>query len=312
MSRRNGILFLTLVTLLWGVSFCLTKALHSRGESTFAFTAGALALRLALAGVVIWAWAIWRGGRRFPTRDEWVQGLWIGTFAGLGLLFQAEGINHTHASTAAFLTQAATVFVPIWVFVRTRQRPDRLLFVALAFVLLGLGILSGFNPLAFRVGYGEAAVLVSAAFFAGMILTIESHRHAHNDKRVVAALFMIVAAGWSGLSAWPLGARWEEFTVLFQPEAMVVFLILALLCTGLSFLWMTEYQPAISSTEAGVLYCLEPVWASLFSLFLPHILAGALGIQYANEQVTLAMVAGGSAVLIGSVLLAVRPAPTLT
>jgi hypothetical protein len=66
---------------------------------------------------------------------------------------------------------------------------------------------------------------------------------------------------------------------------------------------MNRWQPEVSATEAGLIYATEPVFASIFALFLPAWIAGLTGINYANETITSHLLWGGGLVLLATVLL---------
>ncbi|MCZ7634738.1 MAG: hypothetical protein M5U12_00885 [Verrucomicrobia bacterium] len=51
----------------------------------------------------------------------------------------------------------------------------------------------------------------------------------------------------------------------------------------------------MSATQAGLIYCAEPVFTSLLVLFLPAGLARLAGVPYENELVTGRLVVGGGA-----------------
>jgi photosystem II stability/assembly factor-like uncharacterized protein len=55
-----------------------------------------------------------------------------------------------------------------------------------------------------------------------------------------------------------------------------------------------RWQPSVDATTAGIVYCTEPLFATLFALFLPAILARFHGITYANEIATTHLLIGGS------------------
>jgi hypothetical protein len=66
---------------------------------------------------------------------------------------------------------------------------------------------------------------------------------------------------------------------------------------------MNRYQPALSASEAGIVYGVEPLCASLLALFLPSFFATLAGIHYANERLTGRLLVGGGLVIVANVLL---------
>jgi drug/metabolite transporter (DMT)-like permease len=74
-------------------------------------------------------------------------------------------------------------------------------------------------------------------------------------------------------------------------------------CTTIAFSLMNRYQPDVGASEAGVIYGAEPVFASLFALFLPGFFADLAHVIYANEQLTGRLLVGGGLVITANVLL---------
>jgi drug/metabolite transporter (DMT)-like permease len=70
---------------------------------------------------------------------------------------------------------------------------------------------------------------------------------------------------------------------------------------------MTHWQPRVTSTQAGLIYATEPVFASAWALFLPGWYSGFVGIRYANEHLSWQLFAGGGLILVANLLLIARP-----
>jgi len=56
-----------------------------------------------------------------------------------------------------------------------------------------------------------------------------------------------------------------------SPPACGFLAILVFFCTLISYTMMNRWQKFVTATEAGLIYSIEPVIASLLSLFLPAI-----------------------------------------
>jgi hypothetical protein len=79
--------------------------------------------------------------------------------------------------------------------------------------------------------------------------------------------------------------------------------VLIFLCTMIAFVLMNHWQPYLPAPEAAVIYAAEPVFASLFALFLPAWLSKLIGLSYANEQLTLSLLVGGGLITFANVLI---------
>jgi hypothetical protein len=66
---------------------------------------------------------------------------------------------------------------------------------------------------------------------------------------------------------------------------------------------MNRWQRLLPATEAGLIYTTEPVFASLFALFMPLWLSALLPIHYSNEQATENLLLGGGLITAANVLI---------
>jgi drug/metabolite transporter (DMT)-like permease len=82
---------------------------------------------------------------------------------------------------------------------------------------------------------------------------------------------------------------------------------LALFCTIGAYSLMNHWQPRITATEAGLIYCIEPIFGSVFALFLPGLFSILAGIAYPNELLTPTLLIGGGLITIANVILQLRP-----
>jgi drug/metabolite transporter (DMT)-like permease len=89
--------------------------------------------------------------------------------------------------------------------------------------------------------------------------------------------------------------------------AWVALGVLIVFSTLGGYLLMNRWQPAVSATEAGLVYCAEPVFASLLALFLPACYSRLAGIDYANERVSSTLLIGGGLITLANALIQLQP-----
>jgi drug/metabolite transporter (DMT)-like permease len=298
----------------WGLSFPVIKAIVLLHENLLP-TAGSwfstvytVAPRFALAVVLMLLLRprdCWRA-----TFAEWKQGVIIGAFAAAGMLFQNDGLQFTAASTSAFLTQFYAILIPVWVAIRARHNPGALVWTCCVLVLAGVAILGQFDWRELRFGRGEWETLLASLFFMGQILTLGRRDFAANrPDRITFVTFVTQAAVFWTLvpvTAPSIEAVWIPWTSL---PWVTLTLVLTVLCTYGSYSLMNAWQPKISATEAGLIYCIEPIFGSLMALFLPGIFSVWAGIAYANESATWTLVAGGTLITLANALLQLKPVP---
>ncbi len=296
-------------TLFWGLSFPLMRSLVlAQAEQAPEIPTGIvacadIAMRFGLASLIL---LVLCGRCAFVvTRREWLQATGLALLAGVGLFLQTLGLAWTDASVAAFLTQLYTLFVPVIVAIRDKRLPGYRVYVACLFVLAGAALLSPNLLKHFQLGAGEIAILLSTVFLAGQIVWVERPIFAENRALVVtmlmfAMLGLMFAAGYAGQ-----GGSGEMAVRLFAtPSIWLLSMGLLFLCTLFTFLIMNTWQRWVSATEAGIIYCIEPVVAAILSGFMPAWVSSWAGINYPNEALTWNLFIGG-AMIIGATVLVV-------
>jgi drug/metabolite transporter (DMT)-like permease len=316
-QHRQAIWMLLLANGLWGVSFPLIKSLallHERlvpGSSTWFITATTLLPRFAIGGLIL---GVLCGGRmRGLTRSEWRQGIGLGLFALAGMTFQIDGLQSTSASTSAFLTQLYAIMIPMYLALQARRLPPWTVGVSCALVLAGVAVLARLDWRDLRLGRGELETLVGSVFFMGQILWLERREFAGNRALPVTVIMFGVLALLAGLMAVGLAPPGVNMLGLWTSGPWVgLTLLLTVLCTLGSFTIMNVWQPRMTATEAGLLYCSEPVFTSVMALFLPAWFAAWAAIHYANETMGGNLLVGGGLITAANILIQLRPLPDAT
>jgi len=309
--RRQALQILLLCTFFWALSFPVMKALAlaqqrilPAGGSWF-FSSLCVMTRFLIAGILLLL--VSPAKVKTASRREWEQGIWLAFFASAGICLQMDGLAYVSASTSAFLTQLYCVLVPLWVAVTRRQFPTVKILFCSGLVLAGMGWLVHLNIFALRLGRGEVETLASSVMFAAQILCLDSPRYAGNRPACFTTIMLLAM----GLFAVPLvvatapGAA-ECIQVYRSVPVGGMLAMLVLVCSLGPFLLMNRWQRVVTATEAGLVYCAEPVVVSLLALFLPGWLSHAAGVDYANEHVTVRLLLGGGLITAANVLLQSR------
>ncbi len=298
-SRRRAVLALVSACLAWGLGFPLLKALTSRAEllapgiDSWFVSSFVIALRFSIAGLVLCVLQ-----PVLPSRRELQQGLALGVCTGIGMVLQADGLAYTHASTSAFLTQGYVLLLPGIAALSTRRWPPMRVLLCAALAVLGLGILSGFEPRTLSLGRGEAETLGAALCFTVQILLLDHKGFAESRTAPVTnVMFFAIAAVSAPLALGTFRERGDAFAVVATAPSLVLFLALLVLPTLLSFVLMNRFQRVVTASEAGIIYGMEPVFASLFALALPAWLSSFAGIAYENEVLGARLLLGGGLVV---------------
>lgn len=312
--RKRAIFMLLLATFYWGVSFPLTKSIMALnramlpGAGTWYISTLAVAPRFMLAALLMLAFR--RRGERPSTRLEINQGFVIGAFNAAGAFLQADGLQYTDASTSAFLTQFTAILIPGWLALRRRRSPGPIIWIGCVLVLAGVAILGHFNWRTLRFGRGEWETLLCSLFFMAQILWLERPEFSGNRPGpVTLAMFSAQATLFVALAAVTTPSLRALAVPWGSPAWLGFTLVLTVVCTVGAFSIMNRWQPRITSTEAGLIYCIEPLFASIFALFLPGIFSVWAAIDYPDERATWALVIGGGLITAANVLVQTAPPP---
>jgi len=228
-----------------------------------------------------------------PDRRAWLAGTCVGLCMWSGLALQLLGLALTSPAMSAFFTSLASFFAPmILLFMGVRQ--NRLLWIGLAVAMVGgVVMVEG----GWKFGPGEALTVLSAVFFATQVVVLDrmggelvAHRLTlafFTVNTLASALSLAVLVIWRGNGAEFIG--WLS-AMLGQPTVLFDLLLLLVFPTLIGFGWMNRYQPLVGAGRAALIYLLEPVFATAFS------------VAYQHEGLTWHLVTGGLLVLGGNLL----------
>jgi drug/metabolite transporter (DMT)-like permease len=174
-----------------------------------------------------------------------------------------------------------------------RERLVPLVLAGLIVGLVGCAVLvEGWN-----LGKGEALTLIASLLFTGQVLLLDQLGGRFEPSQLNAgflaasAVFgvvgtLLLAAVGPGLGTW---AAWTT-AMLAHPRILEAVICLTVFPTVLAFYWMNTYQPLVPPSRAALIYLLEPVFSSIFSVW------------WGYDRLTVVLMAGGALILAGNLL----------
>jgi len=321
------------MTAIWGTSFPMMKSLNLQIDQHFgesvqiasigfrtAAAAWMIALRFSFALILFLICFPRTTGRvRWPHIGA---GAAIGFMFAVGLVLQVIGLATIPASRSGFLTSLTVVFVPMLSTILRWRLPNATVLGAGAIAMVGVSVLTGLVNLEGggvviaddALGgwtFGDSLTIFGAVFFAFQIVLVDWFGKKYESTEFTPSMFATTA-----MFAWILLyvlqfvgpedgdslaiGRWVQLGL--KPTFWGLVVVLAVFPTMVAFVLMNKYQPAISAVQAGVIYTLEPVFASAFAMFLPAILSTLCMVSYSNESFTMPLIVGGSLVAAANVL----------
>lgn len=277
---------LIMVTLIWGVTFAITKE-----GVTYIDPLLYLAIRFGLAYILLRATNFFLD-RRSYTRREIIIGAGAAFFQFTGFAAQTYALQYTTASKAAFITGLSVVLVPLLSILVLREKPHRLAILGAFVAFLGMATLSIEPGIVGWVGFGDLLALACAFAFAGHILFI-----GHYAREISPLPFSAIQVGIVALFCAVVGLLRSPLPNIQVIPASVWWglLYLALLATMVTSLLQTWAQRHTTSTRAAVIFTLEPVFAAIFAFIL-------LG-----EAITTRTLTGGGFIIAGILLAELGP-----
>ena len=319
---RRAVWVLSFCCLCWGFSFPVAQfGLRAFESHMPAGTADTLIAKLGVNATFNgWRFALTAlfyglltfSSQRGFTRDEVKGGVLIGGFFSLGIFVQLAGLRYTLPSISSFLTALVVVFAPLAQALaslgRTQgRRPvGAWTWLAVCIALLGITILSQPDPCSMACNtvtsappfpyMGEGLTILGSLFFTAQLLALDHYGRQADPARLTWIMFAVTAVLstlmgvilsrgeiYSSRVILPL---LNDHTLQWTISSMVVF------SSVVAVHLMIKHQPRLSPATASVIYCLEPVFATLFSL------------AFQTETITAFTGLGGAMILLAVLIVA--------
>ncbi len=254
-ERNKALIYLSLATVVWGSTFVILKLLLPR-ISPLVLVGSRFALAAIVAGVVL------------KLRGEEINRAMLrrGTVLGLvlmgGYIFQTVGLQYTGAGKSGFITTLYLVFVPMFSWPLSKQRPKWRIFVAIAISLGGVWLLAdpegALNP-------GDLITALSAVCFGAQLALIDHFMAKEGSVDassgsvlgITVVQLVVVAVG-----AFALAPILEVPRFTFDLVSIGGLLYLAVVATVFVWLWQMKWQPVLGAEKASLLYVGEAIVAA--------------------------------------------------
>jgi drug/metabolite transporter (DMT)-like permease len=298
-SSHHAALMLVAVTIGWGLGFPLVKnwqeasAQCPGGVVLASMTVIALRMLLALAILAAFQPGLfWK-----PSRRARRAGLLLGSMFFLGFGLQVVGAADTSPALSAFFTSVSSAIVPVLTFVCFRVSAPRLTLIGLGVGIAGVLVLGMKDQGSWSIGWGDGLTLLAAVVFGVQIVVLDrlgrTVEPSHLTVPCLAMAGVLALGGACSIAAWDYGiGSWLSWTgtMLQDPGVLRDLVLMTVFSSVLAFHWMNVYQPRVAASRAALIYLLEPVFASLFSLLWQH------------DRLTYFLVIGGGLILAGNLL----------
>ena len=262
---------LVFVNVIFGATFVVVKdAMTHLAPVRF------LALRFLIGGGLLLAIALLRERPALARGGAWRDGAILGAVLFVSYATQTAGLVFTTPAVSAFLTSLSVVLVPVLAVVFLRERVSGGAWLGVACAAIGLVALTAPVGGLHGLGPGEALTLATAVGFGShFVLTT---RFAGRTPPLTLAAIQLAVCGALSIGLIGLdhvleraGATAAPASALFAPLPAIAWIEAAGMgvgATALAFFIQTWAQRRLSATRTGVIFALEPVFATIFSFAL--------------------------------------------
>jgi drug/metabolite transporter (DMT)-like permease len=285
-SRPLAVFCLLLTTAIWGLAFVAQKfATFSMGPLTF------IAVRYLLGGLCVlplarWEWRHEQSG--FAGRERLVL-LGLISVLFLGSWWQQAGLTNLSVTSTGFLTGLYVLFVPVILFLVSRQTPHPIVWLAAPLALAGIYFLSGGLS---QIGRDDLLVIGCAVCWACQILLLG---HLAQVTRLPVNISATTFIG-AGLLAAVGALLFETPTLAGIARGWIAVVYSAVFSTAIAFSLQAIGQRYVPSANAAIILSAESLFAAL---------GGAL---FLGERLSLRGYFGAGMIFVAIVLVEAVPA----
>lgn len=258
-----GIISLVAAALLWGGEYVVAKDVLDTIAPNWTNV-----IRDGLTSVM--ALIIWRREFRGASVGDWKRGAICGILFGLGGALQTMGLELINTGVNAFISAAYVVIVPFLVWIIEKSRPAGKVFLSAAIAMAGVTIMSitGIAGGELAMGKGEMLSLLSAFCYAGAIVTADYFTR-KTSVALITGMQFIFAFAVALVMALALGEPLPSADMVSTP-IVIEFIYLIVFGTFFTQLLFTFGVKYASASQAGVIFPLESVSATVFGCIFLH------------------------------------------
>lgn len=258
-NQLKGDFLMLAVTMIWGSSYLFMKmGLHTMDGFNL------VGLRFGIAFIIA---AIIFYKRLARVNLQTIKyGFILGTIIFAAISSVTIGVKYTSVSNAGFLFSLTVIFVPLFLAIYQRKKPETKIIVGVGLSLLGIAFLTLNNT--FQIGLGDFLIILGAVFYAFDIIVTDKW-----TKNVDSLSLGILQLGFTGAWGFLFAFLFETPHMPETSEAWVAILALSILCSAIGFIGQTVAQQYTTPTHTGLIFSLEPVFAAVFAfIFVGEVL----------------------------------------
>lgn len=177
------------------------------------------------------------------------------------------GVKYTSLSNSGFLCALTVVFVPLIEFALFKKRPERKIFAAVLFSLIGIMLLTLKDDFSINTNNLKGdmlCVMCAVAYAADLLITEKAVSH----EKVDAYQLGVFQLGVTGILMLIFAFIFETPAVPQSKTVIFSVMFLSIFCTGVAFIVQAIAQQYTKASHVGIIFTLEPVFAGIVAYFI--------------------------------------------
>lgn len=206
-----------------------------------------------------------------------------GFFLVFAIGFPMFGVKTTPASNAGFLVSLTVVLVPIIASFIEKKLPTRTITIAIICTMVGISILTLNSTFTFQIG--DVYCLLTAVAYSIYIIL-----NGKFTRSVDSLSFGIYQMGFATIISGIFCLLFEVPNIPSTSSGWIAVLGLGILCSAFGFIGQTVAQQYTSATLTGLIFSLEPIFATIFAVI------------FLGENITIKLIIGGLLIFGGNII----------
>lgn len=247
-GQRAAVLMLLLAAFFWGSGNVANKTILQDLDPFAAVTA-----RNLVAIIVLLPFAF-RDLIRVPSLAAWTKSAIVpSVFFAVATTLQQWGYQLTSVTNASFLVNTGCILTPIVGYFLLRERVTTCVVIAAVITTIGAYLMSGAGHSLATMNLGDVACLLSAAFYAGWMVTLSLHATRHGCPMATTCLQSVLTTILA-----------STILVFFAPpqpgvleHALPEIFYLGVFSTAIAFGLAAAAQAHVSASTAAVVLAAE-------------------------------------------------------
>ncbi len=257
LSKTAADLSLLIIASFWGLSFPLMKYIIN-DIGTFQL----LGIRFAIGGLLIAL--VFRKTLKTLDKRSILSSAFLGFLLFASNSLQVWGLQYTTSTNSAFITGLSVVSVPFFSYLILKKKTGKFAYIGLGFSVVGLYLLTCGESGLSQINPGDIITFFSAMIFGLYYVFIE--KFVKSEQSVASSVVVLLSAAFFYVSAW---GCFEHTPIVFSPVMILVLSVTSILCTAVCYSGHIYVQKFTDPVHASLLLMAEPMFATLFSSFIP-------------------------------------------